>query len=671
MSGLALRLETEIFKRNKAEEEQAKSVSLLQAILESTGDGILVVDNLGQWAGFNRQFVHLWNLPDDVIAQKDDDICLQYVLDQLQDPMSFLKKVKDLYDQPEAICSDTLEFKDGRLIERYSQPQKINGVTVGRVWRFQDNSEQFQHERELRAIATVSNALRSAETKAQMIPIILDQMMELLNAENADLELIDPITGDAVMESGTGIWAALKGMRIPADKGLNRYIRSNRKPYLNNHVLEDPMVLDPVSQIDCEAMIGAPMISQGELIGFLWVGRKLDYSEGDIRPLAAIADMAANAIRRASLFEQTEQWLKQLTALREIDISINSNQNLSATFNIILEQTMTLLHVDAAILLKQNPQTKTLEYAVEKGFLTQSSRTNGLNLYEALSRKPLPEDSYVHFMNLAQSDIDPQMQEMIANEGFISYFAISLIAKGEFKGLMQVFKREIFTPDEEWINFLETLAGQAAIAIDNAQLFQDLQYSNIELQQAYDATIEGWSSALDLRDKETEGHSQRVTDMTLVMAVRMGISQQELVHMRRGALLHDIGKMGIPDKILLKPDKLTNEEWAIMQQHPEIAFQLLSPIAYLQPALDIPYCHHEKWDGSGYPRGLKGEEIPLAARVFAIVDVWDALTSDRPYRKAWTAERSRQYILEQSGKHFDPQVVVVFQKMIDEYTNKH
>jgi putative two-component system response regulator len=192
----------------------------------------------------------------------------------------------------------------------------------------------------------------------------------------------------------------------------------------------------------------------------------------------------------------------------------------------------------------------------------------------------------------------------------------------------------------------------------------NLQQANKELAQAYDETLKGWSLALELRDNETRGHSERVTDTTLRLAYAMGINDGNLVHIRRGALLHDIGKMGIPDSILNKPGPLTDEEWEIMRQHPVYAYELLSPIAYLRPALDIPYSHHEKWDGTGYPRGLKGKQIPIAARVFAVVDVWDALRSDRPYRDAWPEEKVRTYISEQTDIHFDPQVVNIFLKLI-------
>lgn len=188
--------------------------------------------------------------------------------------------------------------------------------------------------------------------------------------------------------------------------------------------------------------------------------------------------------------------------------------------------------------------------------------------------------------------------------------------------------------------------------------------THAQLLAAYEATIDGWSRALDLRDRETEGHSQRVAQLTVQLAIIAGIPQNEIVHIRRGALLHDIGKLAIPDSILLKPSTLNEEEWGWMKKHPQFAKEMLSSIEYLKPALDIPYCHHEKWDGSGYPRGLKGEAIPLSARLFAVVDVWDALTSDRPYRPAWSSQKTLEHIQNESGKHFEPMVVDLFRKMM-------
>jgi putative nucleotidyltransferase with HDIG domain len=273
------------------------------------------------------------------------------------------------------------------------------------------------------------------------------------------------------------------------------------------------------------------------------------------------------------------------------------------------------------------------------------------------------ERQFIQIPDLRDEPDNLLLTTLLKDEDFVCYYGVPLIAKGRVNGVLEVFHRSILEPDAEWFDFLNTLAGQAALAIESASLFENLRRSNLELNLAYDATIEGWSHALDLRDKETEGHTQRVTEMTVKLAGSFDQSEMDLVQIRWGALLHDIGKMGIPDEILHKPGPLTDEEWVKMKEHPKIAYELLYPIRYLRQSLDIPYCHHEKWDGSGYPRGLKGDQIPLVARIFAVVDVWDALTSDRPYRPAWTKEKTREHIRASSGTHFDPRVVEVFMQV--------
>ncbi len=274
------------------------------------------------------------------------------------------------------------------------------------------------------------------------------------------------------------------------------------------------------------------------------------------------------------------------------------------------------------------------------------------------------ERQIIHIPNLNKIESDLERSPNFPDEDFLVYIGVPLVAKGQVKGVLEIFNRSPIQPDQEWMDLLKALAAQAAIAIDNAELFQGLQQSNQDLLMAYEFTLEGWAKALELRDAETQGHTQRVTEMTLRLARAMGVSEEQMVPIRQGTLLHDIGKMGIPDHILLKPGPLTEKEWKIMRMHPVYAHQLLSPIPYLHSALDIPYCHHEKWDGTGYPSGLKGDQIPLSARIFAVVDVWDALSSDRPYRDAWPEEKVHQYIREQAGKHFDPAVVEVFFKIL-------
>jgi PAS domain S-box-containing protein/putative nucleotidyltransferase with HDIG domain len=362
------------------------------------------------------------------------------------------------------------------------------------------------------------------------------------------------------------------------------------------------------------------------------------------------------------------QQVERLTALNAINQAISSSFDLRMSLSILLFHAVQQLEVDAMDVLLLDPRLNVLEYFTGRGFRTPGFEKAKVDLGEEDAGRVALNKQMVVISNL--SEVDPAFSRAKSSEAesFVAYFGMPLIAKGKIKGVLEVFHRAPLEPDQEWLDFLNTLAGQAGLSIDNYQLLNEIQRSNVELRLAYDTTIEGWSHALDLRDKETEGHTQRVAEMTLKLADAAGMTEEELVHVRRGALLHDIGKMGIPDSILLKPDKLTEEEWEIMRRHPTFAYEMLSRIDYLRPALDIPYNHHEKWDGTGYPRGLKGEQIPRAARLFAIVDVWDALRSDRSYRKSWPREKVLEHIRSLSGTYFDPYAVELFLGEFDEYS---
>lgn len=368
--------------------------------------------------------------------------------------------------------------------------------------------------------------------------------------------------------------------------------------------------------------------------------------------------------------QRARQRLEQLQALRTIDVAITSSRDLPKTLDIILEELIACVNMDVAVILLLNKTNQVLEYAAARGLRTQALRYTKLRVGQGIAGVAAQERTIVHVADLRKSHFLFSQAPLLKDEGVISYLAVPLISDDQVKGVLEIFYRTPFEPDDEWKTFLESLARQTAIAIDHATLFSNLQQTNTDLLKAYDSTIEGWSRALDLRDKETVGHTLRVTELTLRLAEVMGLSPKELTYIRWGALLHDIGKMGIPDAILLKPGPLTNEERQTMQNHPEYAYDMLLHIDHLRPALDIPYCHHEKWDGTGYPRGLRGEEIPLAARIFAVIDVWDALSSDRPYRRAWPADKVLDYIRNESGKHFDPHIVEVFINLWQEHPER-
>lgn len=395
--------------------------------------------------------------------------------------------------------------------------------------------------------------------------------------------------------------------------------------------------------------------NSGEILDILFYAETIELS-GEAHMLSTGLDISDR--KRAE--EKIQQQLTFQAALNNIDHMITSSSDLHQTLNVVAKHVSAQLQLDAVHILLADPKAIILEHAVEVGFLGNAHETLRLPVGEDYAGKIVKERRMLQISDLRQT-VPPSSQTYLTEkENFVAYIGLPLIAKKQIKGVLEVFHRAPLEMNEEQITYLKAFAEQAAIAIDNAQLFENLQQTNTELTLAYDATIEGWSYALDLRDKETEGHTLRVTEITTRLCERFGLNEDEIRCARWGALLHDIGKMGIPDAILQKPGKLSDEEWVMMKKHPVFARNMLERINYLKSAIDIPYCHHEKWDGSGYPRGLKGEEIPLAARIFAIADVWDALTSDRPYRPAWSKKDTLEYIKSIAGSHLDAQVVKVF-----------
>jgi HD-GYP domain-containing protein (c-di-GMP phosphodiesterase class II) len=349
-----------------------------------------------------------------------------------------------------------------------------------------------------------------------------------------------------------------------------------------------------------------------------------------------------------------------------IDLAILAATDLRMALEIVLADVITCLHVDIAAVYLFNPDNLMLSIAAITGNRAEESKHVTFCLDEGFSGNDARISLSIALPDCCKMELLPELRDAAVVEQLQSLYLTPLVAKGDLAGMLSTGFRTRFNADQEWIGFFEALAAETMLAVEGARSFEELQDATIDLKLACEQTNDHHSKAMDLQVDDIEGHTLRVTVMTLKVAASAGMSVAEMAHVRRGCLLHDIGKIGIPDAILLKPGNLTDEEWSIMRMHPVYAHDLLAPLVHLRPAMDIPYCHHERWDGTGYPNGLKGEQIPLAARYFTVVDVWDALRSDRPYRKGWPEEQVLQYISDRSGTHFDPGAVELFFRVVQE-----
>ena len=363
-----------------------------------------------------------------------------------------------------------------------------------------------------------------------------------------------------------------------------------------------------------------------------------------------------------SVVDQLKSRETQLGALMGVGRTINSSLGLKRVLEEVMDSLIELMHAERGFLMLRESNGE-LRERIARRIDHSNLDKESIKVSHTIVEKVASTGEAILTTN-AQEDPRFENQMSVAAYQLRSILCAPLKIKDRLIGVIYVDNRArsgIF--QERELGLITAFADQAAVAIDNAQLFDGLQRSNDELQKAYKATLEGWVHALDMRDKETEGHTQRVTTLTERLARSMGVGEDELVHIRRGALLHDIGKMAIPDGVLLKPGPLTDEERELIKQHPIYAYDMLKQIEFLLPAIDIPHYHHEKWDGTGYPEGLSGKDIPFAARIFPVIDVYDALVSNRPYRKALPVDEVREHIKADSGKHFDPQVVDAFMQM--------
>jgi len=577
-----------------------------------------------------------------------------------------------------AIPVEQHNYLAGVLVVMSAQPYAFNTLQQQLLRRLANqsavavkNAQQLSEARKAYSTSEAKNrileVLLQGADLGELTLAFLNELLDVLGLPLGALWLLDPVEDVMVPVAVRGIQSS--GRKIPKEQNLPWMVYQLQRPYHVEEFRSEPLCCDGLEEMIPAESGGVlyPLMDGSEFVGVCLVGT---YQPGKITAeqlllLEEVLPAASSAIRRSKEIEDTRRHLFQARGLKAIDQAISASMDLRFILKVVLDQVIDLLQIDAADVLLLNTHTQTLEFAAGQGFYTAALRHTHLRLGQGYAGKAALERRMLIVRDLEEEGSDFNRAPLFSNEKFQTYYALPLVSKGQVLGVLELFARQSHESNLEWRNLFESVATQAAIAIDNIRLVEKLQRSNAELMLAYDTTLEGWSRALVLHDNTAEENASRMADMATRLAREMGVSDQEEIHIRRGALLHDIGKMGVPEEILNKQGPLSDEEWEVMRRHPLFAYDLLAPIPYLRPALDIPYCHHERWDGSGYPVGLKGDQIPLAARIFAVVDVWDSLLSDRPYRTAWPENEVLSYIQDQAGTHFDPQAVTTFMKIVE------
>ena len=526
-----------------------------------------------------------------------------------------------------------------------------------------DITEKKIREVQIQAIISTGEILRNALRLNDFCPELITKVREIFRADCTALLLPSSRDQYAVIQYAEGDWEELTGEEIPLPEGLSQSSLRDGKIILSDRDDPNTELETILNKKNSRFMSFHPLSIDPGQNGMLVLGRETEFKETELETMIAISDMLIPAIERSNLLTKVETQLRHLESLHAIDQAITSNFDLQVVNKIILDQVCKELDGDAADILILNKATNILENIGTTGFMDPMIRNIRVPLTTSVAGKVLLENKGVSIYDLKENPLW-FIRKNLQVENFKAYFAHPMVIKGETIGVMEVFLRKVFYPDRDWEAFLEALATQAAVAYDSFKKYSELQRMQQNASASFRKTLETWSKSLELREVESQGHIRRVTNETIRLARELGMDENKLPDIERGALLHDIGKIGILDEILLKKGDLTEDDWKEIKRHPQIARDLLSNVKLLEDAQDIPYSHHENWDGSGYPQGLKGESIPLSARIFAVVDTYDAMTSPRPYRRAWTKPEALEYLIEQKGKKFDPKVVDLFIKKV-------
>jgi HD-GYP domain-containing protein (c-di-GMP phosphodiesterase class II)/PAS domain-containing protein len=521
------------------------------------------------------------------------------------------------------------------------------------------------------ALARNALTLNSSLNTNEIMDAIIQNIDSVIPSDSLSIMLIEGDTFKFVRtkgyaEKGLAEWVQHKKFKIDEIASVADIIRTKK------HILTSDCETDASWTVIAETAwiksnIMAPLLADGRVIGFLNIDSTTRgfFNEENAKKLVSFTDQISTALKNAHLFEDLRKRMNRMQAMTQIDQAINSSLDLNISLEIILMQAREQLRADGVDILLVDDINQRLVFSKARGFKTDVINKTNLRLGTGLPGNAVLERSIVSIPDLETATESFFKNVLIEQEGFKSYYCVPLVTKGQLKGVMEIFFKQHFQADQEWLEFLGTLAQQSAIAINNAELLNSLQAGQFDLVNAYENALQGWSDSIENQIGGNKGNPQRVVEAAVKIAEKMGMNRTDLANFKRGAMLHDIGNAAIPASLLGKPGALTEDEWQIIRTHPLQARTMLTKSKYLANAMDIPCFHHEKWDGSGYPQGLKAEAIPLAARIYSVADAWDALTSDRPYRKAWSMLKTMKYIHAQSGIAFDPTVVNAFEELLE------
>ena len=500
--------------------------------------------------------------------------------------------------------------------------------------------------------------LRRAAKSNNLMPLLIEKLAEAAGVEGALVFTVQPSSHQIEVILSWGRWERWSSDDLAKLTSATRTAATSGAHW----VAPDgwSLVSDPGLFFNMDGIICMPLPFVEGNRGVLWVGRTEAFLAEDIDLVAITASLAMSELSKARLIELYTMQARRIAAIRRIDLAIKESMDLKLALGVVLDQVLHQLDVDLADILILYPDSVMLETAVHRGMNGEAVHRRRIRLGQSIPGRIALERRPTLIPDIGEPEMPTPWESLMKEFGIVGYYGVPLVARGAIKGVLELYTHTSLRPNEDWERILNTFADQAAIAIDKSELFEKWQRSEAALDMSNDSTLMTLSKALNLRDHYSREPSQKMIDRTIQLARNMGVLEESLVQIRRGVILHDIGKLGVPDNILSKAGPLTDQEWAEIRRHPEYAFEILSPNPQLASAVDIPYCHHERWDGSGYPRGLEKEEIPLAARIFAVVDVWVSMTSRRPYRPPHTEEETRRFIRENAGNLFDPKVVENF-----------